>query len=197
MIQKLSSLLSVMTLTVSFALASYLLIGYGIFYEFLAISVIAWIGWIKYNVRREAATEPVVAPYILSIALVLAVDSTRFMSDFASRLLVMWPQLFVNDTLFTTANWFLIYVSFLVSVFLFGGYLLIKDKPEGFYIAWWLFVYNLFEAILQIYVEFCSVPALEHYYFSGTILACAAAVTGIVGGVQLTNKAAGKARGEQ
>ena len=185
--EKLSTILTVLAVIISLIAASHILIGQLICVELAMISIVALIGWLKFNIMSNSIPDKIVAPYLLSVFLVLSLDSVRFLQHYPAAFLAGWSKYFNSHSLFTTDNWFLIYVTALVSVFLFGGYLLIKNYAGGYYIAWWMFVFCIVEPILQISVEWRLFDVVEHYCCAAILIAFVAAVTGIIGCMRLAN----------
>lgn len=179
---KISAIATIISLIIPMGAACYILLGDLFFFEFMLISLSTFILMIKISLstKKSKTHQEVVAPYILSIVLSLITDTARFWSDYAAELQANHPEFFAPNAVFTPDVWFYVYITLLISLFLFGGYLLIKGNLLGIYLAWWLFIFNICEALLQLYVEFSS-TSYQHNYYSGCIFAIIAAIVGVIG----------------
>jgi len=183
-----TSLLTVLSIVITTVVAAYLFTGPGYAIELTAVSLLALGGWLRFSFRDLPSQDHIVAPYVLIIVLCLALNTSRFWSDYSSFLATHWPAFFAPSFTLTHIGWFLLFVTVPVSVMLLGGYYVSKRIPIGFYMAWWAFLYGIAESLIQYKVEFGLAEGYSHRYFTGTVAAIALLIVGVTGCQRLLQK---------
>jgi hypothetical protein len=185
---KLTSLLTVLSIVITTVVAVYLFIGAGYAIELTVVSLLAFAGWLRFSFRDVPSQDKIVAPYTLITVLSLILNTSRYWSDYALFLSAHWPSFFATNFTLTQISWFILSVTFPVSLMLLGGYYLSKRMPIGFYMAWWTFLYVIAESLMQYKVEFGLAAGYNHRYFIGSFAAIALLIVGVIGCQRLLQK---------
>ena len=126
-ISRSASLTTVLIFILILAMYFYTQKGPILFIPFIVVAGIAMVFWITINFKINPDT--VIGPLILAIMGLMLLNMLRFLAGFAS----------IGSTLFNAA-------------FLFGGYYLLKRVAIGSYITWFVFVWSIFQGLLQFYM---------------------------------------------
>ncbi|MBS1688497.1 MAG: hypothetical protein JSS96_07220 [Bacteroidetes bacterium] len=162
---RLSSLLWVVAAVISVALLLFNIAGLWPFIEFVFVSLLSIICWLKYFHKPLPEQNAALPFYILSIALFIILNAIRFASGYASFIQSNYPGFFKQGMALDYTAWFIILVCFPASVMLFGAYSLAKRTTAGFFFGCWAFFYNIAESLLQFKVELGSISTYKHEYF--------------------------------
>lgn len=130
---RLSSFITVLTLILTLGMFFYTQKGLILFIPFIVVASTALILWLSVN--SENHSDKVITCFIFSIMGLLLLNMLRFLAGFAS----------VGSTLFNSA-------------FLFGGYFLLTRAPIGIYMAWFVFIWSIFQGLLQFYMGVFTQP---------------------------------------
>src|SRR5262245_6748084 len=103
---KVTSLLTVLSIAITTIVAAYLFTGPGYAIELSAVSLLALAGWLRFSFRDQPSQDHIVAPYILIIVLSLALNTSRYWSDYSSFLTTHWPSFFAPGFTLTHITWF-------------------------------------------------------------------------------------------
>jgi len=185
---KLTSLLTVLSIVITTVVAVYLFTGPGYAIVLTVVSLLALGGWLRFSFREAPSQDTIVAPYILIVVLILVLNTSRYWSDYSLFLNMHWPSFFAPNFTVTHISWFILFVTFPVSLMLIGGYYLSKRIPLGFYMAWWTFLYGIVESLIQYKVEFGLVGDYNHHYFIGSFAAITLIMVGLAGCQRLLQK---------
>jgi len=180
-ISRLSGLLTVLAVVFTALAVLFTITGTWLFLEHLIVSAIALVACLSFSFKDTLTTQQVVSPYILSIVVLLILNTCRYSSDFHLFIGSHYHSLFLQDFSLNYINWFLFFVCLPVSVLLLGGYFLTKRSAVGPYFVWWGFVYCITEAVIQFKIELGNIEFYKHSYFSGSFLAMALFVLGVKG----------------
>jgi hypothetical protein len=168
---KLLELLWVIVSVITLSLILFNHTGSGILIAFAVVSCLSLICWFRFSYQQTPGQNLVMPLYILSITVLLVLNTIRFSSNYASFIQVNYPGLFKPSFTLNHTNWFILMVCFPVSAMLLGGYFLGNRKPVGFYFAWWGFFFCMAESIIQFKVELGNINSYTHHYFLGALTA--------------------------
>lgn len=176
--QKLTAICTIISIVIILSVAAYINVSYMLGLKLALISFLAFIFWLYNDLRNEQYLRKlhVVSPYLFSIVLILAMNTCRYWSNYVDASFEYHFNSLNIDNISNTELWFLLNITFFISIFLFGGYLLIKQHLIGTYIAWWLFISGITESVIQIMVELTAYSSYVHHFF----VACAVAVLLII-----------------
>lgn len=153
---RLSSFLTVVVLVLVLGMFFYTQKGLILFIPFSAVAVTALILWMSYNLKIHP--DKVMISFILAIMGLIFLNMFRYLAGFAS----------IGSTLFN-------------AVFLFGGYCLIKRAPIGSYMAWFVFIWSIFQGFLQFYMAYALKANYLNYYCQGIIAGILVLILGVSG----------------
>jgi hypothetical protein len=166
-------------ISVCFILVDY--VGWMPVIEYGLVSILSFIGWLKFSFRQRNKFTGLVPIYILSIVLFLFLAFLQYVSNYHTYLFEKWHRLMVPNLSPDYTHWFLVFVCFPVSFLLIGGYFLTKEKFLGSFFAWWAFFYFLISALLHLSIELNPAISYPHYGYLGALLAMALFLTGAYG----------------
>jgi hypothetical protein len=178
---RLVGLLTVLAVVFTTLAILFTITGTWLFIEYLIVSTIALAGWLYFSYRDTKSIQRVVSPYILSIVVILILNTWRYSSDFYLFIDSHYHSLFSQGFNLNFTNWFLFFVCLPVSLLLLGGVFLTRRSPVGFYFVWWGFIYGISEAAIQFKIELGSIEIYKHSYFLGSFSAMALFVLGVKG----------------
>jgi hypothetical protein len=182
---KLLSLLTVLSTIITLLIATYIFSGVGYTIKFTIVSLLALITWLFFSFKNTPSQNKIVAPYILIIVLVLVLSTCRYWSEYSSFFYSNWNSFFAVHFTLTHVSWMIFSAFAPVSIMLLGGYYLTKQKPIGFYMAWWTFFYGITESLFQYKIEFGLNQNYIHNYYLGSITAIALLTIGLIGILRL------------
>jgi hypothetical protein len=182
---KLASLLTAIAVTVTMLAVSYIVVGPALCVELAGVSFVALVCWLLVSFRQSLSQDGVVAPLILVIVLNLALNTGRYWSHPAQFLNDNFSSLFATHFAITDVSWFVVFVTFPISLMLLGGYYLSKRMPLGYYLAWWTFLYSMVDAVVQFKIEFGGGGNYHDQYYVALLAASAQMIVGVRGCQQL------------
>ena len=178
---KLESLLTVLSVVFSTLAILYTLTGTWLFLQYLIVSSIAVFGWLFFSFKPTKSIQQVVSPYILSIVVLLILNTCRYSSNFNVFLNSHYHSLFSQSFSLNYINWFIFFVCLPVSILLLGGFFLTKRTSVGLYFVWWGFIYCIAEATIQLQIELGNIESYKHSYFLGSFSAMLLFILGVKG----------------
>lgn len=153
---KLSSSLTVIVLMLILGMFFYTQKGLILFIPFSAVAVAALILWFSSNLK--ILHDKVIIPYLLVVMGLILLNMFRYLAGFGS----------IGSTLFN-------------AVFLFGAFCLMCRAPIGSYMAWFVFLWAIFQGLLQFYMAFTLKANYAMYYYHGIISGMIVLILGISG----------------
>ncbi len=178
---RLSSLLTVLAVVFTALAVLFTITGTWLFAEYLIVSALALFGWLYFSFKDTISIQRVLSPYILSVAVLLILNTCRYSSDFSVFIGSHYHSLFLNNFRLNYTNWFIFFICLPVSLLLSGGFFLTKRSVAGSYFIWWGFIYFITEAVIQFEVELGSIKDYKHSYFLGLFAAMVLFVLGVKG----------------
>jgi hypothetical protein len=145
-----------------------------------AISGLALIAWLWAGSPQDTKSDSVIAPYLLSIPLLLVLDTIRYVSGWVGFLAASNTPLFAARLAVNDANWFVVFVCAPATLILLGGYFLSKRHPIGHYMAWWAGLFVIAEGFLQLWADTLGGRPFTLYTVLGSFAALALMLAGIV-----------------
>jgi len=164
---RLPGLLTVLAVVISALSVLFNITGIWLFWEYVIVSVIALLGWLYFSFKAAFKSQWIVSPYILSVAVILILNTCRYSSDFYSFLDSHYHSFFLRGFKLNYTNWFIFFVCLPVSLLLLGSYFLTRRATVGSYFGWWCFVYDITEAVIQFKIELGNIDSYKHSFFSG------------------------------
>ncbi len=153
---KLSSSLTVIVLILILGMFFYTQKGLILFIPFSAVAVTALVLWFSSNLK--ILHDKVIIPYLLVVMGLILLNMFRYLAGFGS----------IGSTLFN-------------AVFLFGAFCLICKAPIGSYMAWFVFLWAIFQGFLQFYMAFMLKANYAMYYYHGIISGMIVLILGLSG----------------
>lgn len=178
---KLSGLLTVLSFLFTALAIFFTFIGTWLFLEYLIVGTTALAGWLYFSFKEPVNIQRTVAPYILSIVVLLILNTCRYSSDFSMFIGYHYQLLFLHSFSLNHTNWFIFFVCLPVSILLLGGVFLTKRSAVGFYFAWFGFIYCIIESVIQFKIELSNIVTYHHTYFLGSFSAMVLFVLGVKG----------------
>lgn len=159
------SLLIVISISVTLSALLLIRVGWGISAEYTVVTIIALIGWLTCSYRSVPRIDSLLPVYIVCIALLIALNTFRYMSSYAHFIAVHYSNRFAHDLVMSHTNWFVWMVGLPIVILLLGGYFLSKGYRVGAFFAWWGYAYVAVESIIQLLVELGNYSLYTHHYF--------------------------------
>lgn len=178
---RLVSLLTVLAVVFTALAVLFTITGTWLFLEYLVVSAFALAGWLYFSFEDTLSINRLVSPYILSIVVLLVLNTCRYSSDFSMFIDSHYHSLFLPGFGLNHTNWFIFFVCLPVSLLLLGGVFLTKRSAVGFYFVWWGFIYCISEAVIQFKIELGNIESYKHSYFLGLFSAMVLFVLGVKG----------------
>lgn len=129
----LRSLLTVLAVVVTALAVLFTITGTWLFLQYLIVSAVALAGWLYFSFKETSSIQRLVSPYILSIVVLLILNTCRNSSDFYLFIGCHYHSLFSHDFSLNYTNWFVFFVCLPVSLLLLGGFFLFKYSAVRFY----------------------------------------------------------------
>lgn len=155
-LSKLSSSLTVIVLILILGMFFYTQKGPILFIPFSAVAVTALVLWFSSNLK--ILHDKVIIPYLLVVMGLILLNMFRYLAGFGS----------IGSTLFN-------------AVFLFGAFCLMCRAPIGSYMTWFVFLWAIFQGLLQFYMAFTLKANYAMYYYHGIISGMIVLILGISG----------------
>lgn len=165
------SLLIVISISVTLSVLLLIRVGWGISAEYTVVTIIALVGWLTCSYRSVPRIDSLLPVYIVCIALLIALNTFRYMSSYANFIAVHYSNRFAYDLVMSHTNWFVWMVGLPIVILLLGGYFLSKGYRVGAFFAWWGYAYVAVESIIQLLVELGNYSLYTHHYFGGVWVA--------------------------
>ncbi len=146
---RLTSLLTVLSLAFTGLAGALILAGPGPAVVFGGVSALALAGWLWTGLLPAERGRGLVAPYLTLPPLLLLLESLRYADGWVGQIATRHAAGFA-PLVFQDAPWFALLVCAPVSLILFGGYLLCRDRRIGHYMAWWAAFYAVAQGLVQI-----------------------------------------------
>ncbi|MCB1395041.1 MAG: hypothetical protein H6898_13640 [Rhodobacter sp.] len=143
-----TTILTILTIAFTGFAAALILVGTPAAILLLALTTLALAGWLWTGDTK--APTGLMAPYLTVPPLFLAMGSAQFAGGWVTHLQADYAAWFDPDFAFTGANWFVLLVCIPASLVLFGGYLLARNQPAGFFMAWWTALFAVASGVIQI-----------------------------------------------
>ena len=147
---RLTSLLTVVSIAITVLVGTYLGVGPGPSLALSVITLLALAGWLRFSASEISARSKAVAPYILVVVLLLALNTCRYWAGYAATIGADWHSFFSSGFKLTDTHWFVFLVVCPISLLLLGGYFLSRGTPLGSFMAWWAFLYAIGESFVQL-----------------------------------------------
>lgn len=165
------SLLLVISISVTLSVILLIRVGWGVSAEYTVVTIIALVGWLTRSYRSVPRIDSLLPVYIVCIALLIALNTFRYMSSYANFIAVHYSNRFAHDLVMSHTNWFVWMVGLPIVILLLGGYFLSKGYRVGACFAWWGYAYVAVESIIQLLVELGNYSLYTHHYFGGVWVA--------------------------
>jgi hypothetical protein len=144
------------------------------------ISALALVAWLLIGSPTREVSDGVVAPYLFSIPLLLALETIRYLSGWVDLLETGYKPLFAARFAITDVNWFVALVCIPICFMLLGGHFLSRRQHIGHYMAWWTAFFVIAEGLLQLWIGVLrGWPSTVHAAIAG-LVALALMLAGVV-----------------
>jgi hypothetical protein len=178
---KISNLLWIISGSITLTIILLTCIGGGIALQYGLVSTVALVCWLKFSNKPSQRFEKTLPLYLLTIIVLLTLFTARYAADFSSFLNSNFEIFLTGPIEMTHINWFIWMVCLPVSLMLYGGYLLSKNHPTGYFFAWWGFTFSIIESILQFIVELLNRTTYSHVLYSGLLISMVLFLISILG----------------
>lgn len=165
------SLLIVISISITLSVLLLIHVGWGIGAEYTLVTVLALIGWLTYSYRTVPRIDSLLPVYIICIVLLIALNTFRYTSKYASFIAIYYSAEFAQDFVMSHTNWFVWMVGLPIVILLLGAYFLSKGYHVGAFFAWWGYGYVAVESIIQLLVELGNYSLYAHHYLGGVWVA--------------------------
>lgn len=165
------SLLTVISISVTLSVLLLIHVGWGISVEYGLVTGLALVGWLTYSYCSAPRIDSLLPVYIICIVLLIALNTLRYTSMYASFIATYYSAGFANDFVMSHTYWFIWMVGLPVVILLFGGYFLSKGYTVGAFFAWWGYAYVAVESVIQLIVELGHYSLYMHHHFGGVWVA--------------------------
>jgi hypothetical protein len=177
---KLASVLTILAVALTAIAVAVFAVGPFAAVAIASISGLALVAWLLVGSPTDEVSDGVVAPYLLSIPLLLALETIRYVSGWVDLLQTTYKPLFAARFAITDVNWFVALVCIPICFMLLGGHFLSRRQHIGHYMAWWTAVFVIADGLLQLWIGVLGGwPSAVHSAISG-VVALALMLTGVV-----------------
>jgi hypothetical protein len=175
---KLASVLTVLSVALTAIAVAVFAVGP---FAAVAIALISGLlAWLLVGSPTDEVSDGVVAPYVLSIPLLVALETIRYVSGWVELLQTNYKPLFAARLAITDVNWFVALVCIPVSLLLLGGHFLSRRQHIGHYMAWWGAFLVIAQGAIELSVGVLAGRAPTISTAAGSLAAVALMLTGVV-----------------
>lgn len=175
---RLAAVLTVLSVACTTVAAAIVLVGPAAAIAVGAVSALALAAWLWTGSPQDAVSDAVLAPYLLSVPLLVALEAIRYMSGWVGFLATRTVPLFAPGFQMNNASWFVFFVVCPVTLLLAGGYFLSRRHRLGHYMAWWTAAWVITQGLVELTARFLGGQPVGLDSLAGAVAALALIFTG-------------------
>ena len=151
---RLAAVLTVLSVACTAIAAAIVMVGPVAAIAVGAVSALALVAWLWTGSPQDAVSDAVLAPYLLSVPLLVALEAIRYASGWVGFLATGTVPLFAPGFQMNDASWFVFFVACPVTLMLAGGYFLSQRHRLGHYMAWWTAAWVITQGLVELTARF-------------------------------------------